>query len=489
MHLGLIHTHASLADLRAALTAMRANYVKVVPAWWPHPPQALAALPQRKAIRTSWGDPSYANGARAYPLTGPTLDELRPYLDAMPDAAVELGNEPSGHGLDVGRYAADLAETVSALRRAYPRATILPPAHSPHAADRVAWLTTLAPIARQCDAATIHGYSDAEVRSELSLIRRHVSGSLPVWLTEVNYGMAMPDVHRARALAALLRDLPGVPVALLYHLDTHDSAPLEQQGGAHYRLSLATLQALGQEPEPMKSDTPLATWAGMTRAHFTPGRARNITAVVMHATAGKNSYEWLRQGGHLTDPKQRVSCHYLISKTGEVWQFVREGDTAWHAGPSKWRGLEYAGSLNACSIGIELENLNNGKDPYPKAQIDAAIVLTRDIVQRRNIRLEYLVRHLDISPGRKNDPVAFPWSAFVADVYLSDPWAEWGTAYPLPIEQRGWLVPQTWLGNRAKLGKAVARETYITPDISHCLFERGMIVYHKPSNQCHIVVF
>ena len=57
MQYGLIHTYASLADLHAALTAMRATWIKVVPAWWPHGPEAAAALPQRKVIRTSWGDP------------------------------------------------------------------------------------------------------------------------------------------------------------------------------------------------------------------------------------------------------------------------------------------------------------------------------------------------------------------------------------------------------------------------------------------------
>jgi len=426
MHLGLIHTHARLADLRAALTAMRANYVKVVPAWWPHPPQALAALPQRKAIRTSWGDPSYANGARAYPLIGPTLDELRPYLDAMPDAAVELGNEPSGHGIDVGRYAADLAETVSALRRAYPRATILPPAHSPHAADRVAWLTTLAPIARQCDAATIHGYSDAEVRSELSLIRRHVSGSLPVWLTEVNYGMAMPDVHRARALAALLRDLPGVPVALLYHLDTHDSAPLEQQGGAHYRLSLATLQALGQEPEPMP-DPEFRHWPALRVAGFTMDvrQWRTVGAFRRHLAAHQpaaqvapwargltihHTYrplpsQWAGAAGcvalaryYRNELKWSVGPHLFVTGTAAK----AEDLGIWQLSPLNVRGI-HAASFNATHWGVEMLGDYNVSHP-PADTLALACGAAAALLDWRGLPTSAVNGHRDDPKTDKNCP-------------------------------------------------------------------------------------
>jgi hypothetical protein len=168
-------------------------------------------------------------------------------------------------------------------------------------------------------------------------------------------------------------------------------------------------------------------WIGMTRAHYVPGRVKPISVLLMHATAGTNSLGWLRQGGAPTAP---ISCHYLIAKTGKVWQFVNEADTAWHAGASKWRGLEVKGTLNPCSVGIELENLNSGHDPYPDAQILAAVELARQIVKRYDISLIDLVRHRDVSPGRKTDPAppAFDWPAFVAAVYL-EPAAPVGDPY------------------------------------------------------------
>lgn len=166
------------------------------------------------------------------------------------------------------------------------------------------------------------------------------------------------------------------------------------------------------------------TWVGMTRLHYQPGRPGPIRALVVHATAGRapGDLAWLRKGG---DERRPVSCHYYIDKAGRVSQLVQDGDTAWHAGRSRWsldgRAVE---GLNAASLGIELENLNSGRDPYPEAQLAAAAELSRLLVRRYGIPRGQLVRHLDISPGRKTDPAGFPWAAFVARVYAPEPAAD-----------------------------------------------------------------
>jgi hypothetical protein len=172
---------------------------------------------------------------------------------------------------------------------------------------------------------------------------------------------------------------------------------------------------------------------GMTRPRYTPGRALGAPRVlVIHATAGSfpGDKNWLHKGGG-DPPLSPVSCHYLISPAGEVVQFVRESDTAWHTGAAVWTvdGAYRSGSyngvavLNHLSIGIELSNVNNGNAPYPQAQLDAAVALARAIVQRLRIPQAQLVRHRDISPVRKTDPAppAFAWEAFRAAVYAETP--------------------------------------------------------------------
>lgn len=169
----------------------------------------------------------------------------------------------------------------------------------------------------------------------------------------------------------------------------------------------------------------------MTRQRYTPGRALGPARVlVLHATAGSfpGDLAWLRKGGG-DPPYSPVSCHYYITKRGAITQLVDDGDTAWHTGASSWvvDGTRVAGShngvarLNHLALGIELENRNNGADPYPPAQYAAAFALARELVARYAIPRAHLVRHLDIAPGRKTDPAGFPWARFVAEVYDAAP--------------------------------------------------------------------
>ncbi|WP_370887095.1 N-acetylmuramoyl-L-alanine amidase [Caballeronia sp. RCC_10] len=116
-----------------------------------------------------------------------------------------------------------------------------------------------------------------------------------------------------------------------------------------------------------------------------------------------------------------VSVHYVVPdapriRDGEpvVYQLVPEDKRAWHAGQSYWQG---ATELNASSIGIENVNLGpvdtpSGRawQPYPPAQIDALVKLSRDIVERYGIPPTRIVGHSDIAPQRKIDPgPLFPW--------------------------------------------------------------------------------
>jgi N-acetyl-anhydromuramyl-L-alanine amidase AmpD len=165
------------------------------------------------------------------------------------------------------------------------------------------------------------------------------------------------------------------------------------------------------------------TKVGMTRNHFETGNIGRVRMVVMHSTAGKmpGDYNWLRQGGG-DAPNKRVSIHYYIDKAGKITQMVDDKDIAWQAGLSKWNvDGRLVNGCNPVSVGIELENMNDGRDPYPAAQYGAALELTRFLVAKYKIPRKQLVRHLDISPGRKNDPRGFPWERFVAEVYSAGP--------------------------------------------------------------------
>jgi N-acetylmuramoyl-L-alanine amidase len=73
--------------------------------------------------------------------------------------------------------------------------------------------------------------------------------------------------------------------------------------------------------------------------------------IVMHATVG---YTTDGDVATLSTSDRPASIHNVIGRDGAVVQIVPYNIKAWHAGPSKWNSDV---SLNDCSIGIELSNI------------------------------------------------------------------------------------------------------------------------------------
>jgi N-acetylmuramoyl-L-alanine amidase len=107
----------------------------------------------------------------------------------------------------------------------------------------------------------------------------------------------------------------------------------------------------------------------------------------------------------LCDPASKVSAHYIIKETGEIFQLVEDQKIAWHAGASSWYGKD---KLNQNSIGIELDNLGNKK--FSKAQMHSCLELCSILSQKYNIPKANFIGHSDIAPERKLDPgIFFDW--------------------------------------------------------------------------------
>ena len=124
--------------------------------------------------------------------------------------------------------------------------------------------------------------------------------------------------------------------------------------------------------------------------------------VVIHHTGADSAAAALRV---LSSRQTEVSAHYLIVRDGTIIQLVDERARAWHAGDSRWGSSI---DLNSVSIGIELDN--NGREPYPQAQIDALLSLLSDLRRRYRIPVANTLGHSDVAPRRKVDPgPLFPW--------------------------------------------------------------------------------
>jgi N-acetylmuramoyl-L-alanine amidase len=116
----------------------------------------------------------------------------------------------------------------------------------------------------------------------------------------------------------------------------------------------------------------------------------------------------------LCNPQSKVSSHYFVYEDGRVLSLVPEERRAWHAGASSWAGET---DINSRSIGIEISNAGHpgGLPPYPDAQIEAVIALSREILARHPIPPHRVLGHSDVAPGRKRDPGEhFPWAKLAA---------------------------------------------------------------------------
>ncbi len=172
------------------------------------------------------------------------------------------------------------------------------------------------------------------------------------------------------------------------------------------------------------------------------GPAVEHVFLIMHYTAGSNAQgaiEWLTnpQPGN---PDKRVSAHLVIGRDGQITQLVPFDRIAWHAGFSFWEGRRL---INRYSIGIELDNdgalkpgpngwvaksgavypddqvlvaahwknfAKNGWQIFPKVQIEAALEVSRLIVERYH--LQEVLGHEDIHVAKVDPGPAFDLQHF-----------------------------------------------------------------------------
>jgi len=122
----------------------------------------------------------------------------------------------------------------------------------------------------------------------------------------------------------------------------------------------------------------------------------------------QNQLDWSVHPYFQTIEGMQVSTHLLILRTGEVLQFVKFNDRAWHAGRSSYLAQK---ECNDYSIGIELEGSDDTDFEEIQYQVLADTVATLQYAFPKIA--QHLAGHSDIAPGRKTDPGPhFQWSYF-----------------------------------------------------------------------------
>lgn len=118
-----------------------------------------------------------------------------------------------------------------------------------------------------------------------------------------------------------------------------------------------------------------------------------------------------------------ASAHYFVGFSGEIWQSVEDQNIAWHCGAKKY---VHPDCRNNNSLGIELCVRNKGsladnsRDWYfEDATVQAAIILTKDLMTKYNIPADHVIRHHDVTGKICPNPYVYnhtkhTWDAFKA---------------------------------------------------------------------------
>ena len=109
------------------------------------------------------------------------------------------------------------------------------------------------------------------------------------------------------------------------------------------------------------------------------------------------------------NPASLVSSHDGIGRTGEVHQYVKEEDTAWHAGrvdAAVWKLIKPNINPNLYTVGIEHEGKPD--DVWTDAMKQSSAELIRDICQRWQIPIDrnHIVGHFEIFSKKPNCPAS-----------------------------------------------------------------------------------
>jgi N-acetyl-anhydromuramyl-L-alanine amidase AmpD len=161
---------------------------------------------------------------------------------------------------------------------------------------------------------------------------------------------------------------------------------------------------------------------------FTPGRTKRANLVVIHSMeGGKTPYAAKTCANFFAKGSRRVSAHYCVD-SGQVYQSVREQDTAWHAPNANARaiGIEHAGYARQTPA--------EWADSYNSAMLKRSAKLVADICRRNRIPIVKLsasdvaagkagiASHADVtkgtgvSGGHWDPGPNFPWDRYIAMV-------------------------------------------------------------------------
>ena len=144
--------------------------------------------------------------------------------------------------------------------------------------------------------------------------------------------------------------------------------------------------------------------ANFKQAHagnYKKGRSGGIQYIVVHYTANRGDTA-KNNADYFARAVTETSAHYFVDEK-EVWQSVKDTDTAYHCGRSDGK-YKHPKCRNANSLGVEMCDAVGGVKDAVRAN---TVALVKELMEKYGVPVENVVRHYDVTG--KNCPA--PWVA------------------------------------------------------------------------------
>lgn len=190
-----------------------------------------------------------------------------------------------------------------------------------------------------------------------------------------------------------------------------------------------------------------------------------------------------------------ASASYFVGYKGDIWQCVEDCNVAWHCGVSG--NITDANCNNQNSIGIELcVRKKNTKTMYASdkdwyfedATVDAAVELTKSLMEKYNVPAERVIRHYDVTGKICPNPYVYntgnhTWAEFKSRI------AKTNTApSPASVQRELYRVRKTWADAASQVGAYTSLDNAKAAcdkagDEYEVYDSQGNVVYTKPTKQ------
>lgn len=136
-------------------------------------------------------------------------------------------------------------------------------------------------------------------------------------------------------------------------------------------------------------------------------RRESVKFIILHSTETGRPADAVRVIHSWNRGMRHPGAQYIVDRDGTIYQTVDPEYGTVHVDIHRTLG----GVNNDNTVGIEM--VHTGNQEYTAKQLDRVTKLVAYLQARYSVSDDHILRHGDVQPSDRHDPVAFDWSSFM----------------------------------------------------------------------------